>query len=235
MASSSRGLDAGVLEAREQGLPGVGARPAGHDEPRVGIGLGQGLDEPAARLARGPVGYLVEAVEEDAGPGLQPRAEEPLGQPPTLGLGQGREVMGQPGGALGRGRLPRRAVRADAGDVLGEVHEPHEDREGGIRDPEARLGGVGHHPERRLGEGMCDAAQEGALPQSRVPDHHRPAARFQDRLQGHRATSARPEVMGRLVPARAAMLGLLFRYAGRAQGDVQLLDGEAVRLAGADL
>ena len=35
-----QGLDAGMLEAGELGLAGVGARPAGHDEPRVGIGPG---------------------------------------------------------------------------------------------------------------------------------------------------------------------------------------------------
>lgn len=198
-----QGLDARMLEIWELSLAGVGVRPAGHDEPRAGIGLGHGLYQPTARLARGPVGYLIETIEEDAGPGLQPRAEEPGSEPPTLGLTQRCEVMEEPGGALGRGRLPRRAVRPDAGDVLGEVHEPHQDREGRVQDPEPALGGVRDHPDRRLGEGMGDAAQEGALARSWVPDHHRPATRSQDGLQGDQAATARLEVVWDSLPRPA--------------------------------
>ncbi len=65
-----QGLNVSVLKAGELGLPGVGGGPAGHDEPRLRIGPGQSLDEPAARLARRSVWSLVETVEQDAGPGF---------------------------------------------------------------------------------------------------------------------------------------------------------------------
>jgi hypothetical protein len=206
--------DVPVLEAGQNRLARVSLWPGGDYEAAPGVGARRVLEELGELLAFGAVGRFIQAVQQHQAAATEQAPEQLLAGSPAEFAALLAEEVGQPRRRRGIGGSRGGPGGQVTPDVLVQVGDADEQRR--------RRGQQGFF--HRLAEGFArqvkgDAAQEGRFARAGIADDHEPRM-FQRFLEGDGSTRAG------FGPVRLP---------GGGELHVEVLNGEALRFAGAHL